>query len=100
MFSFVAGNNNASPKDGVQWRGNRTSNGQCNGATCGLRFNGFGGDAENGGGFNGSEDSAAAGPDQLEGPGSIENDTIHLKRRVGLVSGVALIVGTMIGNYY
>lgn len=94
---ILAGNNNASPKDGIQWRGNRSSNGQCNGAGCGIQCNGDGGDGE-GGGF-GSEESAAAGPDQLEGPGSIENDTIHLKRRVGLVSGVALIVGTMIGIF-
>jgi L-type amino acid transporter 9 len=98
MLVSLSGNNNASPKDGVQWRGNRTSNGQCNGTGCGLRFSGLAADGEGGGGFNGSEESAAAGPDQLEGPGSIENDTIHLKRRVGLVSGVALIVGTMIGE--
>lgn len=37
--------------------------------------------------------------DALEGPGSAPNDIIHLKRRVGLFSGVALIVGTMIGEY-
>lgn len=92
---FLSGNNNATPKEGVQWRGNRSGSGQCNGTGCGLRF--IGGDTETGG-FNGSEDSAAGGPDQLEGPGSIENDTIHLKRRVGLISGVALIVGTMIGK--
>ncbi|KFB40685.1 AGAP001870-PA-like protein [Anopheles sinensis] len=36
--------------------------------------------------------------DALEGPGSAPNDAIHLKRRVGLFSGVALIVGTMIGS--
>ncbi|KAL5276026.1 SLC7A9 family protein [Megaselia abdita] len=34
----------------------------------------------------------------LEGRGSTQNDSIHLKRRVGLFSGVALIVGTMIGS--
>ncbi|XP_050069363.1 b(0,+)-type amino acid transporter 1 isoform X1 [Anopheles maculipalpis] len=36
--------------------------------------------------------------DALEGPGAAQNDIIHLKRRVGLFSGVALIVGTMIGS--
>uniref|UniRef100_A0A182N4W8 b(0,+)-type amino acid transporter 1 n=1 Tax=Anopheles dirus TaxID=7168 RepID=A0A182N4W8_9DIPT len=36
--------------------------------------------------------------DALEGPGAAQNDAIHLKRRVGLFSGVALIVGTMIGS--
>lgn len=34
----------------------------------------------------------------LEGSDPETNDPIHLKRRVGLVSGVALIVGTMIGS--
>ncbi|CAH0553340.1 unnamed protein product [Brassicogethes aeneus] len=105
----LQGNNNASPKDGVQWRGNRSSgsNGQCNGngnrgstggGAFGLGLYGGGGDGSEGGGCNGTEGPAAAGPDQLEGPGSIENDSIHLKRRVGLISGVALIVGTMIGS--
>lgn len=65
----------------------------------------------NGGGHNGSllcssggsEDSggsdAAPGSDKLEGPGAVTDDPIHLQRRVGLVSGVALIVGTMIGKF-
>ncbi|XP_055909911.1 b(0,+)-type amino acid transporter 1 isoform X1 [Eupeodes corollae] len=34
----------------------------------------------------------------LEGKGTAPNDAIHLQRRVGLLSGVALIVGTMIGS--
>lgn len=37
--------------------------------------------------------------DTLEGTGTTQNDPIHLKRRVGLFSGVALIVGTMIGKF-
>ncbi|XKL68047.1 hypothetical protein PGB90_003538 [Kerria lacca] len=36
--------------------------------------------------------------DQLERVCSVTNDSVHLKRQVGLLSGVALIVGTMIGN--
>jgi hypothetical protein len=38
--------------------------------------------------------------ESLERKGSAPNDAIHLERRVGLFSGVALIVGTMIGNFY
>lgn len=34
----------------------------------------------------------------LERNGTTPNDPIHLQRRVGLFSGVALIVGTMIGK--
>ncbi|XP_068141343.1 b(0,+)-type amino acid transporter 1 isoform X1 [Drosophila tropicalis] len=34
----------------------------------------------------------------LERNGSTTNDTVHLERRLGLFSGVALIVGTMIGS--
>lgn len=34
----------------------------------------------------------------LERKGSAPNDAVHLQRRVGLFSGVALIVGTMIGK--
>ena len=36
--------------------------------------------------------------DVLERRDSVPNDSIHLKRRVGLISGIALIVGTMIGK--
>ncbi|KPJ19214.1 B(0,+)-type amino acid transporter 1, partial [Papilio machaon] len=36
--------------------------------------------------------------DKLEGSGAAPDDPVHLKRRVGLFSGVALIVGTMIGS--
>lgn len=35
---------------------------------------------------------------QLEGSDAAADDPVHLKRRVGLFSGVALIVGTMIGK--
>lgn len=31
---------------------------------------------------------------------STKGDTLYLERRVGLFSGVALIVGTMIGKHY
>lgn len=82
---YVSGNNNAFPKEGLQWRGRSNL---CNGNGC------PGDDGEGGGCLEGS---AAAGPDQLEGSGPAENDALHLKRRVGLISGVALIVGTMIG---
>ncbi|XP_054271459.1 b(0,+)-type amino acid transporter 1-like isoform X1 [Macrosteles quadrilineatus] len=36
--------------------------------------------------------------DQLEGTDTTPDDALHLQRRVGLLSGVALIVGTMIGS--
>ncbi|KAF6205171.1 hypothetical protein GE061_019338 [Apolygus lucorum] len=36
--------------------------------------------------------------DQVERPGAATGDALHLQRRVGLFSGVALIVGTMIGS--
>lgn len=41
---------------------------------------------------------AVPGGDKLEGTDAVEDDALHLKRRVGLFSGVALIVGTMIGS--
>ncbi|CAG0890056.1 unnamed protein product [Cyprideis torosa] len=38
-------------------------------------------------------------PGAFAGDGAAEEEAIHLERRVGLFSGVALIVGTMIGEY-
>ncbi|XP_077287313.1 L-type amino acid transporter sobremesa isoform X2 [Arctopsyche grandis] len=43
-------------------------------------------------------DPATSPGDKLEGTDTAPDDPIHLKRRVGLFSGVALIVGTMIGS--
>ncbi|XP_030753985.1 b(0,+)-type amino acid transporter 1 isoform X2 [Sitophilus oryzae] len=85
-------------ESGVQWRGSRGGGLGHNGVSTNTGFGtgGGGGDQRNGGGAQ--EKACGAGPDQLEGPGPTENDPIHLKRRVGLVSGVALIVGTMIGS--
>ncbi|XP_057377677.1 b(0,+)-type amino acid transporter 1-like isoform X5 [Daphnia carinata] len=47
-----------------------------------------------------SDDATSSNPrnDGLERNVSTPNDALHLERRVGLVSGVALIVGTMIGS--
>lgn len=89
---FFSGNNNAFPKEGLQWRGGKCNNNLSNGGTNGGSVCD---DGESGGCIEGS---AAAGTDQLEGSGPTENDALHLKRRVGLISGVALIVGTMIGK--
>ncbi|XP_011345702.1 b(0,+)-type amino acid transporter 1 isoform X2 [Ooceraea biroi] len=46
----------------------------------------------------GDDEDGGGGSGGLEGTDAEANDPIHLKRRVGLVSGVALIVGTMIGS--
>lgn len=81
-------------KEGIQWRGNRITGGAATGGE-------FGGNGACGGieeGEKGAETPSAGVRDKLEGPGTAEDDTIHLKRRVGLFSGVALIVGTMIGK--
>lgn len=107
-----------STKDGtvLQWRGTngiQHSGGYQNGQTPNTLGNTNTATMRscNGGGHNGSllcssggsEDSggsdAAPGSDKLEGPGAVTDDPIHLQRRVGLVSGVALIVGTMIGKF-
>lgn len=92
---IFCGNNNSCTnlhkEGGVQWRGSRGST-TLNG-NAGIGF----GSGDKGGGPGGPE-GPGTGPDQLERTGPTENDPIHLKRRVGLVSGVALIVGTMIGS--
>lgn len=52
------------------------------------------------------EDSGGGGDGEIAGNGknmlarklSTKGDTLYLERRVGLFSGVALIVGTMIGK--
>ncbi|XP_072757907.1 b(0,+)-type amino acid transporter 1 isoform X1 [Anoplolepis gracilipes] len=46
----------------------------------------------------GDDEDGGGGGGGLEGTDAEANDAVHLKRRVGLVSGVALIVGTMIGS--
>ncbi|XP_050460053.1 b(0,+)-type amino acid transporter 1-like isoform X1 [Cataglyphis hispanica] len=46
----------------------------------------------------GDDEDGGGGCGGLEGTDAEANDAVHLKRRVGLVSGVALIVGTMIGS--
>lgn len=43
-----------------------------------------------------AEDKSPAG---VEGSKPATNDVVNLERRLGLLSGVALIVGTMIGQY-
>ncbi|CAH1109445.1 unnamed protein product [Psylliodes chrysocephalus] len=100
---IICGNNNASSKEGqLQWRGNRSiSNGGhtgCNGTSLCGSLGGLDGGFGDGEGTPGGTEGGAAGQDKLERPGAIEDDAIHLKRRVGLISGVALIVGTMIGS--
>lgn len=46
----------------------------------------------------GDDEDGGGGGGGVEGTDPEENNSVHLKRRVGLVSGVALIVGTMIGS--
>lgn len=46
----------------------------------------------------GDDEDGGGGSGGVEGTDATQNNAVHLKRRVGLVSGVALIVGTMIGS--
>lgn len=89
----VSENNVSGNKDGgAHWRGGiNIANGNGTSVTAG--------DAAGGGETDASlSEVAVPGGDKLEGADAIEDDAIHLKRRVGLFSGVALIVGTMIGE--
>ena len=52
----------------------------------------------NGGSGQLSDLSEGEAGDMLAPPAPDEGNTTHLERRVGLFSGVALIVGTMIGE--
>uniref|UniRef100_A0A0P4VZQ9 Amino acid permease/ SLC12A domain-containing protein n=1 Tax=Scylla olivacea TaxID=85551 RepID=A0A0P4VZQ9_SCYOL len=49
-------------------------------------------------GLQGAEGQAESKSPGLEGGKPTSNDVVNLERRVGLLSGVALIVGTMIGS--
>lgn len=49
-------------------------------------------------GLQGAEGQAEGKPPGVEGGKPAPNDAVNLERRVGLLSGVALIVGTMIGE--
>nr|XP_018898647.1 PREDICTED: b(0,+)-type amino acid transporter 1 isoform X1 [Bemisia tabaci] len=98
--NLPAGNHAQNGKEGVQWRSGMGGRG------LGLGLGGAGsGGGGSGGGAGGSGGEAETddqddGPrgDKLEGADPAQDDTLHLQRRVGLLSGVALIVGTMIGS--
>ncbi|KAL0276580.1 UNVERIFIED_CONTAM: hypothetical protein PYX00_004129 [Menopon gallinae] len=93
--SVSLGNYHVSNKEGLQRRsstesrvaGRRTGNGSVLGAEPGLVCE-----------TDALSEVAGSGGDKLEGPDTAKNDPVHLKRRLGLFSGVALIVGTMIGS--
>lgn len=73
----------------------------CNGSTRegGLVWRGCTADCDAEDGAAGTLTDGNANPgDKLEGSDAATDDPVHLKRRVGLFSGVALIVGTMIGS--
>ncbi|KAG8320114.1 hypothetical protein J6590_076315 [Homalodisca vitripennis] len=76
---MCTGNNVPSSKDGVLWA--------AGGDDCGTAPD-----------ETDTLSDPGAGGDKLEGTDSAQDDTLHLQRRVGLFSGVALIVGTMIGS--
>ena len=89
----VSENNVSGNKDGgIHWRGSG-SNIVANGNGHAITVSAAETDAS-------LSEMAVPGGDKLEGTDAIEDDALHLKRRVGLFSGVALIVGTMIGEYH
>lgn len=49
--------------------------------------------------LSGSESQTEGKLGSVEGGKPAPNDLVNLERRVGLLSGVALIVGTMIGKF-
>jgi len=51
-------------------------------------------------GSGGDGEIVSNGKNMLARKLSTKGDTLYLERRVGLFSGVALIVGTMIGEQY
>lgn len=63
---------------------------------CVLGYNNNDTNEEDSGGGDG--ETASNGKDMLARKLSTKGDTLYLERRVGLFSGVALIVGTMIGK--
>lgn len=93
---FFAGNHYVSNKEGLQWRGSTESRLTSTGRTGNgsILAPGPGDVCET----DALSEVAVSGGDKLEGSDSIKDDAVHLKRRLGLFSGVALIVGTMIGK--
>lgn len=57
-------------------------------------------DTNNDDGSGGDGETASNGKNMLARKFSTKGDTLYLERRVGLFSGVALIVGTMIGKQF
>lgn len=89
FFFYVAANHHVSNKR-LHWRGSNESKHTGNG---GVAVPGTGDACE----ADSVSEVAVTGGDKLAGSDTIADDAVHLKRRLGLFSGVALIVGTMIG---
>ncbi|KAK6620672.1 hypothetical protein RUM43_010967 [Polyplax serrata] len=90
VFCHVAGNHHV-PNKGLHWRGSTESKHTGNGD---ILAPGTGDGCET----DSLTEVAVTGANKLERSSSIADDAVHLKRRLGLFSGVALIVGTMIGS--
>ncbi|KAK6641603.1 hypothetical protein RUM44_013318 [Polyplax serrata] len=85
------GGNHHVPNKGLHWRGSTESKHTGNGD---ILAPGTGDGCET----DSLTEVAVTGTNKLERSSSIADDAVHLKRRLGLFSGVALIVGTMIGS--